>query len=89
VIYDEPCGLAQALRPEPGPVAVSRHDQQIRSGRRCHHGSFGMSVDLEFFTAAPEPGRRSGEQVTGRCGGQLVEPGPGIAARPATSPEQP
>jgi hypothetical protein len=32
VIYDEPCGLAQALRPEPGPVAVSRHDQQIRLG---------------------------------------------------------
>jgi len=32
MIYDEPCGLAQALRPELGLVAVSRHDQQIRLG---------------------------------------------------------
>ncbi len=32
MINDKPGGLAQALRTEPGPVAVPRHDQKIRTG---------------------------------------------------------
>src|SRR5580698_309151 len=48
-----------------------------------------MSVNFDFFTAAPEPLRRSGQQVTRRCGGQLVEPVPGIASHPTSSSEQP
>ena len=86
VIDDEPGGLAQALGSEPGPVAVSRHHQQIRSGRCGHHGPFGMTVNFQFFAVPPEPTRGRLEQVAGRSGGQFLEPGPGIAPAP---PEQP
>ena len=78
MIDDEPSDLAQALRAEPGPVAVPRHDQQIRLRRGCHHGPFGPTLNFEPFAAAPEPGRGRLEQVARRGGGHLLQPGPGV-----------
>jgi hypothetical protein len=63
VIYHEPDRLAQALGAEPGPVAVPRHDEQIRVGRRGHHGPFGLTVNFEPFAPVPEPAGGSLEQL--------------------------
>jgi hypothetical protein len=46
MVYDKPGGLAQASGAEPGPVAVPRHDEQIRTGAGTHHCPFGMIGNL-------------------------------------------
>jgi hypothetical protein len=57
VVHHEPDGLAQALRPEPGPVAIPGHDQLVRTGRGSHHGPFGLTMKLHTFAAPAEPAR--------------------------------
>jgi hypothetical protein len=88
MIDDEPGDLAQALRAEPGLVAVPRHDQQIRIRRGCHHDPFGSTLNFQPFIAAPEPVRGRLEQVAGRGDGHLLQPGPRVVPGPMTPPEQ-
>ena len=82
MIHDEPGGLAQALRAEPGPVAVPRHDQQVRVGGGCHHGPFGMTLNFQPFARPPEPARGRLEQVAGCRGGHLIQPRAGVVPGP-------
>lgn len=58
--------MPRLLGAEPGPVAVWRHDEQIRVGRRGHHRPFGLTVNFQPFAPAPEPARGSIEQFGGR-----------------------
>ncbi len=86
MIHDEPGGPAQALGAEPGPVAVTRHDEQVRVGGGCHHGPFGMILNFQPFARPPESARGRLHQVGGCLGGHLIEPRAGVAPAP---PEQP
>src|ERR1700689_2057154 len=85
VIYDEAGGVAQALRAEPGPVAVSCHDEKVCVRGRTYDGPFGPTLNFDSFAAAPEPVRGRLEQVARRRRGQLVAPGPRVVPAP---PEQ-
>ncbi len=53
MIDDEPAGLAQALRAEPGPVAVPGHDEQVRPRRGRHHDPFGATSNIEPIAGPP------------------------------------
>ena len=87
MIHDEPGGPAQALGAEPGPVAVTRHDEQVRVGGGCHHGPFGMILNFQPFARPPEPARGRLHQVGRRLGGHLIEPRAGVAPAPAEQPQ--
>jgi hypothetical protein len=63
VIDHETGGPAQALRAEPGPVAVSRHNEQIGVRRGTHDGPFGLTLNFDAFAAPPEPAGGGLEQL--------------------------
>jgi hypothetical protein len=57
VVDDEPHLLAEALRPQPGLVAVSGHDKQVRARRRGHDLPLRAAAALGPVTRAAEPER--------------------------------
>src|SRR5713101_8364691 len=54
VVDDEPGGLAEALRAQPGPVAVSGDDEQVRAGGCGHHLPFGVTTAFYLVARAAE-----------------------------------
>ena len=66
MVDDEPGGFAEALGAEPGPVAVSGQDEQVRAGCRGHHFLFGVTVASDPVARAAEAaGGGGGEQFGG------------------------
>src|SRR5580704_3470819 len=88
VVDDEPAGRAEALRAEPGVVAVPGQHEQV--------GALGRRDDLALHAPTPFHGgaraaqgpRRGPEQFCGRRGAELGQPRAGIAIPPWPAAEQ-
>jgi hypothetical protein len=78
VIYDESGLRAQAVRPQPGAVAVSSQDEQLRVLRCLHHLMLDAAAPFETRHRTPEPGCGGTQEAGGGLCGQLLEPCAGI-----------
>jgi hypothetical protein len=54
MVDDESRFLAQALRPQPGLVAVSGDDEQVSAGRRGHYFPFQAALAADPVTRAAQ-----------------------------------
>ena len=85
VVDDEPGGLAQALGPQPGPVAVARHDEQGGVRRGGHHFPFGETAALNPLAWPAEAVGGGGEQFARGGPGEFRDARARVARGPATA----
>jgi len=79
VVDDEAAGGPETARPEAGTVTVAGKDKQVGAFRGGHDFSFDAAGALRMGARAPQALGCGGEELSGGGGGQVFQPGAGVA----------